>query len=175
MSISFELYPANHLGSTLKQELIALCSQAYEEDFQSYWDVLIKPVHVICKRDNQLVAHAAWVTRYLETPTTGILETAYIEAVATLPAFKGQGYGKAVMQEIVKYLGDYDIAALSPAVTDFYQQLGWELWQGPLAIRTAKGLLDTPDEQLMIYRLPRTPQLNMTELLTVEWREGELW
>jgi hypothetical protein len=30
-------------------------------------------------------------------------------------------------------------------------------------------------EEVMIYRLPRTPTLDLTLSLSAEWREGELW
>lgn len=54
-------------------------------------------------------------------------------------------------------------------------RLGWETWRGPLFIRTADGLLPTPDEDVMIRRLPRTPALDVTQSLSAEWRQGELW
>ena len=71
----------------------------------------------------------------------------------------------------------WDLAALSTSQTAFYARVGWELWQGPLAIRRGDSLEPTPpDEQVMIRRLPRTPAtLVSTSLLTAEWRVGELW
>jgi hypothetical protein len=53
--------------------------------------------------------------------------------------------------------------------------LGWELWRGPLATRTDAGLVPTPDEEVMILRLARTPALSLDEPLSVEWRVGEVW
>jgi aminoglycoside 2'-N-acetyltransferase I len=37
------------------------------------------------------------------------------------------------------------------------------------------GVLGTPDEQVMVLRLPRTPLLDLDAALTAEWRPGELW
>jgi len=53
--------------------------------------------------------------------------------------------------------------------------LGWELWRGPLYIRTAEGPLATPSAEVMILKLPRTPPLDLEAALSAEWREGELW
>ena len=63
-----------------------------------------------------------------------------------------------------------------PARPSFYRRLGWEPWIGPLAIRSEQGLDPTPDDEcVLILRLPRTPDLDLTALLTAEWRPGEPW
>ena len=79
--------------------------------------------------------------------------------------------------EVVAVDPGWELAALSPSDEDFYERRGWELWRGPLAIRRDGHLeASPPDEQVMIRRLPRTPAtLDVTTLLTAEWREGELW
>lgn len=173
--ITFELIASENLSATQRQEILTLCSAAYEEDFSPYLELLNNPVHLLARQSNNLVSHAAWVTRWLQMNEGTILRTAYVEAVATAPEYQRRGIGSTVMQRVVTCLGDFDIAALSPSEIAFYQRLGWELWRGQLAVRTNGGLMTTPDEEVMIYRLPRTPQLALTELLTVEWREGELW
>ncbi len=57
----------------------------------------------------------------------------------------------------------------------YYERLGWELWCGPLAIRTERGLVATPGEEVMILRLSKTPALDLDHRLTAEWRQGEVW
>ena len=58
----------------------------------------------------------------------------------------------------------------------FYERLGWELWRGRLGIRTLQGIESTPeDEEVMIMRLGKTPELDLKAFLTAEWRKGELW
>jgi aminoglycoside 2'-N-acetyltransferase I len=69
-----------------------------------------------------------------------------------------------------------EIGALSPSAEAFYERLGWETWSGPLVVRTATGTEDTPDETVMILRLPQTPAtLDVTAPLAVDWRPGEVW
>ena len=72
-------------------------------------------------------------------------------------------------------IADFDLGALSTGIPAFYQRLGWLTWHGPLFIRTNGDLLATPEDTVMILRLPRTPPLDLRESLSAEWREGELW
>ena len=69
----------------------------------------------------------------------------------------------------------YDIAALSPSDPAFYARLGWELWRGPLAVATDAGITPTPDEEVMILRLPKTPPLDLHGTLVAPWRPGDVW
>jgi aminoglycoside 2'-N-acetyltransferase I len=174
--IRFEVVASQNLSASVREEILHLCTAAYEEDFRPYLDVLQNPVHLLAWRCGALVSHAAWVTRWLQVNGKTMLRTAYVEAVATLPAHQRQGLASAVMQQLVKHLADFDIAALSPSEVGFYARFGWELWRGQLAVRTEDGNVPTPDEEVMIYRLPRTPELDLTHLLTIEWRPGdEVW
>lgn len=173
--ISLHVAPVAGLAGQQRQAIIDLCTHAYEEDFSSIFEALPGAVHVLGYHGGLLVSHAAWVTRWLQPAGLPPLRTAYVEAVATHPAHQGKGYASAVMRHLASQLDDYDLAGLSPSDPAFYARFGWELWRGPLAIRTDGGLLQTPDEQVMVLRLPRTPALDLAAALTAEWRPGELW
>ncbi|OYT71430.1 MAG: GNAT family N-acetyltransferase [Chloracidobacterium sp. CP2_5A] len=173
--LTFEVVPSGSLAASSRQEIIDLCSAAYEEDFLYYLDLLPNPVHLLARHSGTLVSHAAWVTRWLQIEEDRILRTAYVEAVATAPKHQRRGYASAVMQRLTRCLDGFEIGALSPSDVRFYERLGWELWRGPLAARAKEGLLPTPGEEVMIYRLSGTPALDLNALLTVEWREGEVW
>ncbi len=173
-SITFELISGEALAASDRQAVLDLCTAAYEEDFLPYLELLPNPVHLLARRGNVLVSHAAWVTRWLQVNEGELLQTAYVEAVATAPEYQRQGFGSAVLRQLVNYLDDFEITALSPSDSGFYERLGWELWRGPLAVRTDDGLTFTPDEEVMIYRLARTPTLDLNALITVEWRQGEV-
>ena len=95
--------------------------------------------------------------------------------VATEPQFERRGFATAVMRVLAHAIREFDLGGLCPAETTLYTNLGWVFWQGPLFIRTHDGLLPTPEEQVMILRLPSTPPLDLTLPLSAEWREGELW
>ena len=95
--------------------------------------------------------------------------------VATEPQFQRRGFTIAVMCRLASAIRDFDLGGLCPAEPMLYTKLGWVFWQGPLFIRTPDGSLSTPEEQIMILRLPRTPPLDLALPLSAEWREGELW
>ncbi len=166
------LSPAQSAG------VLALCSLAYEEDYGPALRSFTEATHVLGRLEGRLVSHALWITRHLQPGERAPLRTAYIEGVATHPDFRRRGIGAAVMREVRRQLDEletFDLAALSPAQPEWYGRLGWERWRGPLFIRTPNGRQATPDEEVMIGRLPRTPDLNLDEPLSAEWREGELW
>jgi aminoglycoside 2'-N-acetyltransferase I len=175
-TITLEVARVAELSAAQKAEIITLCTAAYEENFDRIFELLPNSTHVLARLNGTLVSHVAWVTRWLQPEGLPPLRTAYVEAVATAPEWQGRGFATAALRETAARIGDYDLGALSPSDAAFYERLGWELWRGPLAVRTENGLLPTPDdEEVMILRLPRTPPLDATARLTAEWREGDAW
>ncbi len=117
------------------------------------------------------------VDRTLRLASGVLLRTAYVELVATHPTHQRLGYATVIMRALVPLIGDFDIAALSPAIPEFDARLGWEQWRDPLSVRTATGEEPSdPEEAVMILRLPRTAaSLDLTGPLSVEWRPGDAW
>lgn len=176
MSTELVLRAAVALSGRERAAIVELCLTAYGDIFGDYLDQLAEPTHVLLFRDDRLVSHGCWVTRWLQPGPMPPLRTAYIEAVATLPAEAGRGHATAVMRRILGSVEHYDLAALSPAIDGFYERLGWERWRGPLFIRKEGAVLPADeDEGCMIHRLPATPSLNLDGPLSIEWRPGEVW
>ena len=175
--LQLRVVPSTSKSTDLFREILALCNLAYGEDLTELFDTFESPTHVIGLIDDRLVSHAMWVTRWLRAGSSRPLKTAYIEAVATLPAVQGNGYASEVMRYLAAHIpGSYELAALSPAETSLYARLGWCFWRGPLSIRMPSGLEErTPDEQVMVLELPGRAKLNLNDSLSAEWREGELW
>ena len=175
-SLKIEVLHSNLISETMKKEIISLCNHAYEEDLEPILETFVNATHVLGYSNNLLVCHALWVTRYLQVGTNPIMRTAYVEAVATEARYRQRGFAAAVMKCLVNEVQDYDLAALSPFCVEYYQRLGWDLWRGPLFIRTKGKRISSPhDEEVMIFRLPKTPVLDLNDSLSAEWREGELW
>ncbi len=174
-SLTLSRIAANDLGQPQRAEIIALCTAAYEEDFADMFDMLPGSIHVLARLNGQLVSHAAWVTRWLQPAGLPVLRTAFVEAVATAPEHQGKGFASAVLRDVANRITAYDLGALSPSDAAFYERLGWELWRGPLGIRTEHGVKPTPGEEAMVLRLPKTPPLDLNSGLTAEWRVGDLW
>ena len=176
-ALTIAVTPAASRTPAEREELLALCERAYDEEFGDYFEVIGQPTHVFARVAGVLVAHACWVTRWLQPDDKPLLRTAYVECVATEPALQGRGYASAVMRRVVAEVAGYDIAALSPTKPDFYARLGWEMWRGPLLIRTETDVEPAPaGEACMIYGLPKTPPLDLGDPLSIEWRPGgEVW
>ena len=174
-NLKVEVVHADQLSSQQVAEIHALCNRAYKEDLEPLFRTFTDTTHVLGWWDSAIVSHAMWVTRWLQPGDQPPLRTAYVEMVATEPEFRGRGFAATVMRRLARVIHDFPLGGLSPAETTLYEKLGWVFWQGPLYIRTPDGLLSTPEESVMILRLPRTPHLDLTLPLSAEWREGELW
>lgn len=141
-----------------------------------YFDAIGPGEHLLGWDDCTLMSHLMWVTRWLRPGDGPLLRTAYIELVATAPAAQRRGHATALLEHFPSQVADFDIAALAPATESLYTRLGWQYWRGPLGVRTAHGLVPTPDERIMVLQLPGTPVLDLELPLSVEWRRGdEVW
>jgi len=168
--------PCGALTAPVRGEIVALCEAAFAHDFGRAFELLGPTAfHVLARLDGRLAVHSCWVTRWLQPNGLPPLRTAYIEAVAVAPDLQRRGLGSRVMRCLAAQIQGYSLGGLSTGSVGFYTPLGWELWLGPTAIRLSEALLDTPDETVMILRTARTPALDVTTLLTAEWREGEIW
>ena len=175
-NLKIEVVRADQLSTNLQTDIHTLCNRAFEEDLTILFSTFKDATHILGFLGTTLVSHALWVTRWLQVDTQPILRTAYIEAVATEKEYQNRGFAAKVMKRVAEEIQDFELGALSPFSVAYYERLGWELWHGPLFIRTQEGLMRTPrDGDVMILRLPHTPGLDLYAPLSAEWREGELW
>ena len=196
---SVKVIAADAASPALLAEVQSLCGRAYAgENLGPLWAAYAADWYVVGFAGDLAVSHAMVVTRWLQAGAGPRLRTAYVELVATLPEFQGRGFASAVMERLGMAIGaaGYDLGGLCPADTGLYQRLGWEYWRGPLFIRppgaaegqggTVAGInvgdaaaaspIPTPEERVMILRLPNTPPLDLDLPLSAEWRPGgELW
>lgn len=177
MPLTLRTLPTERLSDTDRAAILAVCSDAYEEDFRDYLRLIGRGMHLLGERAGTLVSHAMWVERELRVgPQQCALRGAYIEAVATAPAHQRRGYGSTLMRALPPHLREFDIAALCPSVPEWYAGLGWERWRGTLGVIHNGHWLATAEEEVMVYRLPRTPaDLDLGWRMEGDWREGEVW
>ena len=165
------------LNAETRASIIHVCRTAHQEDDFTHLFSYIPSggIHVLAYREHEVVSHAVATTRWLQPEGLPLLRTAYIDAVATLPAYQGQGIGSTLMRHLATVLADFEMACLQTERVSFYARLGWEVWRGPLAGRRATELLPTPDQKgVMILRLARTPPLDIDRLLVIEYA-GRIW
>jgi aminoglycoside 2'-N-acetyltransferase I len=166
------------LDESERAAVVRLCIEAHREpDFENLFSYLgPEGLHVLAHLDKALVGHAVVTTRWLQPNGLPLLRTAYVDAVATAPTHQGRGIGSAVMDRLASVVTDHDIACLETERQGFYERLGWEEWRGPLAGRSADGLIPTPDQTgVMILRLPRTPDLDLDAPMTIEASAARIW
>lgn len=171
-----DVVPTEALDAQTRDEILALCVAAYDEDIAAILDDIGPGTHFLLRSAGVIVSHAMLVTRSLIIEHQRPLSTAYVELVATLPSHQHRGFATMVLRELVPHIALFDIGALSPSDPAFYARLGWELWYGPLSTRTASGSVPTPGDEVMILRVPQTPtNLDTYAPISVEWRPGDVW
>ena len=167
------------LNASIRARIIQLCIAAHqEEDFNNLFTyVPLGGIHFLAYLDQQLISHALVTTRWLQPEGQPVLKTAYVDAVATLPAYQRRGYGSTLMRQLASEIDhDYVIAGLETERLAFYERLGWEMWRGHLAGRSEQGLILTPKQSgIMVLRLSQTPTLDLDQGLTIECQTGRIW
>jgi aminoglycoside 2'-N-acetyltransferase I len=165
------------LSADTRAAIIHVCRTAFQEDdfLRLFSYIPSGGTHVLAYHEQELVGHAVATTRWLQPEGLPLLRTAYIDAVATLSAYQGQGIGSRVMRHLATVIAEYEIACLETDRMSFYGRVGWEAWRGPLAGRKADELVPTLEQKgIMILRLERTPPLDVDGLLIINY-DGRMW
>jgi aminoglycoside 2'-N-acetyltransferase I len=176
-SISVTSAHTEELNADTRAAIIHVCRTAHQQDdfIHLFSYIPSGGIHVLAYYEQELVSHAVATTRWLQPHGLSILRTAYVDAVATLPAYQGRAIGSTVMRHLASLLSEYEIACLETDRVSFYARIGWEVWRGPLAGRKGDELVPTPDQKgIMILRLDRTPPLAIDGLLVVTY-DGRMW
>jgi len=129
------------LNAETRASIIHVCRTAHQEDDFTHLFSYIPSggIHVLAYREHEVVSHAVATTRWLQPEGLPLLRTAYIDAVATLPAYQNQGIGSTLMRHLATVLSDFEMACLQTERVSFYARVGWEVWRGPLDPRSKGG------------------------------------
>lgn len=178
-AVSVTMLATEDLNAAQRSAIVDVCVAAHEDDeFRKLFTTYIPSGgrHFLAHRGQELVSHAVVTTRWAQPEGQPLLETAYVDAVSTLPMHQGRGYASATMNRLAAEIGDYEIACLQTDLHGFYERLGWEVWRGPLAGRSEHGLVPTPEQRgVMVLRLARTPSLDLDKQLTIERQPHRIW
>jgi len=177
--VRVEVFPTEDLEPDRRNAVIEVCVAAHDsEEFRKIFSHYIPSGgrHYLGYLGGELVSHAVVTTRGAQPEGLPVLRTAFVDAVSTVPAYQGRGWGSAVMRRLAAEIDDYEIGCLQTDKAGFYERLGWELWRGRLAGRGDDGLIPTPGQRgVMILRLPSTPTLDLDALLTIEVQPDRIW
>jgi aminoglycoside 2'-N-acetyltransferase I len=173
------VHATDELSPATRRDVVALCVAANADPaFERLFEYVPSGGrHVVARRNGRIVSHAVVTTRYAQPEGWPVLRTAFVDAVATEPAHQRRGFATAVMRRLGEVVPDYEIGCLQTDIPGLYERVGWELWRGPLAGRRDDGaLVPTPHQRgVMVLRLPRTPALAVTGLLTIECQPTRVW
>src|SRR6185312_16310702 len=108
--------PTSYLDEHTRLDIVKLCLSAFNDpDFEHLFDYVegaTNSTHVMARFDGRLVGHAVWSTRQLFLEDGAVLNTAYLDAVATDPEIQGRGIGSAVIQRVNHGIDEFDIGCL---------------------------------------------------------------
>jgi aminoglycoside 2'-N-acetyltransferase I len=141
------------------------------------WAHSLGGVHFVLDDNDVVVAHASVVQRELHIDGRP-LRTGYVEAVAVAPGRQGHGLGSIVMSAVDAHIREaFELGALSTGRPSFYERLGWQLWEGPTAVRSPLGTRPTPDDDggILVLTTPTSPRLHLGATISCEWRPGDVW
>ncbi|MFD8086464.1 GNAT family N-acetyltransferase [Kitasatospora sp. NPDC059722] len=167
------------LDASTLDEARALLFEVFGADLtEADWEHALGGVHALLREDGVLIGHAAVVPRVFRHDGRQV-RTGYVEGVAVRADRQGRGHGSVLMGSVAGLVrGGYELGALSSsdAAVEFYANRGWLRWDGLLSAATRHGgERPTPDDEGGVFVLPGTAPLDLTGLLTCDWRPGDLW
>lgn len=165
--------PAGRLGAIRRLLTVAFDGEFGDGD----WSNTLVGTHLTAVQDAEVVSHVAVVPRMIDVGDLAV-STGYVEAVATAPAWRGQGLASRLMEEAGRLIGrHHGMGALSTGAPGFYERLGWEVWRGPTYVRTSAGTVRTEDEDggVMVLRVPAGAVLDLGLAITCQARDGDDW
>lgn len=155
-----------------------LLDGVFEGDFTDRdWEHALGGMHALLWEGEELIGHASVIQRRL-LHAGRALRTGYVEAVGVRADRRRRGHGAELMvalEEIIR--GGYELGALAStdAALDFYAEIGWRRWNGPLTALTPDGIIRTEGERGCVYVLPVAMHPDLSGELTCDWRDGDVW
>jgi aminoglycoside 2'-N-acetyltransferase I len=172
--------PTPDLDPPERAEIRRMLDDAFAGGFDDQdWDHALGGLHIVVSDRGELIAHGAVVQRrFLHADRSW--RTGYVEAVAVHRSWRGQGFAAAVMAEAERLIDrGYDLGALSASTAGrgLYLARGWLPWQGETSVLAPTGVNRTKedDDSTFVRLVPGGAPLTLTETLTCDWRDGDVW
>lgn len=154
--------------------------EAFDGDFSDDdWEHALGGVHVLVRREDEVVGHASVVQRRL-VHRGHTIRTGYVEAVAVRRDSRGRGLGAEIMTVVGELVRSaYDLGGLGAGerAARLYARHGWLRWAGPTWALSSEGPVRTEadDGSLYVLPTPTSPDLELSEPIACDWRPGDVW
>jgi aminoglycoside 2'-N-acetyltransferase I len=156
------------------QEMLDL---AYNGDFSSEdWGHASGGLYFVGYLEETIVAHGSVVPREMLIDGRR-LTVGYVEAVAVLPAYSGQGLGSLLMRRITEFCREnYALSMLSTDEKRFYERHGWRQFNGESFIAFEAEVVRSADEDEGLMFLPseKNEEVDIRRA-TCQARSGDSW
>ena len=166
------------LGADTLSEVRRLLEDTFADGFDDHdWDHALGGIHAVAVEEGAVVAHASVVQRRILLGGRA-LRAGYVEGVAVRPDRQRRGLGAAVMRALDPVVrGAYELGALAAGeqAGRLYMSLGWQRWQGATWVLTPHGRRRTPDDDDSTYFLPVRIPVDLSDDVTCDWRDGDVW
>lgn len=166
------------LDSEARDDARLMLADAFAGDFNDAdWEHAQGGMHALICHHGALIAHASVVQRRL-LYRGAALRCGYVEAVAVRTDWREKGLGAAVMDAVEQVIrGAYQLGALGAVAKaqGFYAARGWQRWRGATSVLAPTGLARTPDDDGNVFVLPVDVELDTSDALACDWREGDVW
>lgn len=175
--MDLQIIPSDRLDETLTAAIREMLDEAFGGTFSDDdWRHALGGQHVVWLDGDQVVAHAAVVPRIV-TIGDRTFRAGYVEAVGVAVSRQRCGFGTAVMGPSTDTIAQrYELGVLSTGRAEFFERLGWALWQGPSFVRATDGVRWTPDEDGGIMVLgAHKYQLDVSAAIGCDDRPGDAW
>jgi aminoglycoside 2'-N-acetyltransferase I len=141
------------------------------------WEHALGGMHALIWHHGALIGHAAVVQRHVLYRGSA-LRCGYVEGVAVREDWRGQGLAGALMDAVEQVLrGAYQLGALSASEAGrrLYASRGWLPWRGPTSVLAPTGVVRTPADDGSVFVLPVSVDVDTSDTLTCDWRDGDVW
>jgi aminoglycoside 2'-N-acetyltransferase I len=177
MTIMYRTASDHQLTATQHHAIRAVLDAAFADEFSDEDnDHAAGGVRVIAMDGAQIVGHAALIARTITI--AGIPYTVgYVEGVAVLPSYQGQGIGAQIMRQITDMAQrDFVVNMLSTGEIDFYAKFGWQRFVGQSFVDDHGTIIRTAAEDEGLMLLTSLQHLNQPGVAWVcDWRTGDVW
>ncbi|MBI3429068.1 MAG: GNAT family N-acetyltransferase [Actinobacteria bacterium] len=176
--IEIESFTTPSPKSAFFAELRDLLFTSFESNFtEEDWEHGLGGTHICLRKSGKLISHAAVMPRrlYIEDQ---VVNSAYLENVATRPDHQHQGFGSKLLQVSSDLIfNQFELGALSSSKKALYRNFGWQDWKGPSFVIHDGHWIRSASEDcgIMVLKTRADISWNSSSRIACEDRSGDAW